>query len=62
MQTLWHVEGLTCAWLVDHPKPGKMTIEQFWLEVYDGYDPEKGQKPMESFDSIVRNLFASVRL
>jgi hypothetical protein len=62
VQTLWRVDGLTCAWLVDNPKPGKMTIEQFWLEVYDGYDPAKGQKPMESFDSIVRELFASVRL
>jgi hypothetical protein len=62
VETLWRVEGLTCAWFVDDPKPGKMTIEQFWLEVYDGYDPAKGQKPMESFDSIVRALFASVRL
>lgn len=62
VRTLWRVEGFTCAWFVDHPKPGKMTIEQFWLEVYDGYDPEKGQKPMESFDSMVRAVFASVRL
>ena len=50
VQTLWRVEGLTCAWLVDDPKPGKMTIEQFWLEAYDGYDPAKGQKPLESFE------------
>jgi len=62
VQTLWRVEGLTCAWFVDDPKPGKLTIELFWLEAYDGYDPAKGQKPMESFDSIVRALFASVRL
>jgi len=62
VQTLWRVEGLTCAWFVDEPKPGKLTIELFWLEAYDGYDPAKGQKPMESFDSIVRALFASVRL
>ena len=62
VQTLWRVEGLTCAWFVDNPKPGKATIEQFWLEVFDGYDPAKGQQPMESFDAIVRALFASVRL
>jgi hypothetical protein len=62
VQTLWRVEGLTCAWFVDDPKPGKATIEQFWLEASDGYDPAKGQKPMESFDSIVRKLFVSVRL
>ncbi len=61
-QTLWRVEGLTCAWFVDNPRPGKMTIELFWLEAYDGYDPASGQKPLESFDSIVRALFASVRL
>ncbi len=61
-QTLWRIEGLTCVWFVDHPATGKRTIEQFWLEAYDGYDPAKGQKPMESFDSIVRALFASVRL
>ena len=61
-QTLWRVEGLTCAWFVDNPRPGKATIELFWLEAYDGYDPAKDQKPLESFDSIVRALFASVRL
>ena len=62
VQPLLRVEGLTCAWFVDNPAPGKMTIELFWLEAYDGYDPSSGQKPMESFDSIVRALFASVRL
>ena len=61
-QTVWRVAGLTCAWLVDDPQPGAPTIELFWLEAYDGYDPAKGQKPLESFDSIVRALFASVRL
>jgi hypothetical protein len=62
VQTLWRVEGLSCAWFVDNPQPGKPTIEQFWLEASEGYDPAEGQKPMDSFDSVVRALFASVRL
>jgi len=53
---------LTCAWRVENPAPGKPTIEIFWLEAYDEYTPSIGQKPMESFDSIVRALFASARL
>ena len=56
------VEGLTCAWRVDVPAAGKPNVELFWLEAYDEYAPSIGQKPMESFDSIVRELFASVRL
>jgi len=56
------VEGLTCAWRVEGAAAGKQNVELFWLEAYDEYAPSIGQKPMESFDLIVRNLFASVRL
>ena len=56
------VEGLTCAWNVESPAAGAPTIELFWLEAYDDYAPPLGQKPMESFDQIVRDLFASARL
>jgi hypothetical protein len=60
--TVLRVEGLTCAWRVDNAAAGKPNIELFWLEAYDEYAPSLGQQPMESFDSIVRELFASVRL
>jgi hypothetical protein len=56
------VEGLTCAWNVENPEPGAPTIELFWLEAYDDYAPPLGQKPMVSFDQIVRDLFASAQL
>lgn len=60
--TLSHVAGLTCAWPVENPAPGKWTIEIFWLEAYDEYAPSRGQKPMPAFDATVRDLFASARL
>jgi hypothetical protein len=56
------VEGLTCAWRVEGAAAGKPNVELFWLEAYDEYAPSIGQKPMKSFDLIVRELFASVRL
>ncbi len=56
------IEGLTCAWRVEGGAPGKPNIEIFWLEAHDEYAPSLGQKPMESFALIVRELFASVRL
>jgi hypothetical protein len=57
-----HVEGLTCAWFVEKPANGKPNVELFWLEAYDGFKPQLGQKPMESFDLIVKELFQSIRL
>jgi len=59
---VFRIEGLTCAWRVERPAAGKPNIELFWLEAYDDYAPSIGQKPMESFDMIVRELFASARL
>jgi hypothetical protein len=56
------VEGLTCAWRVDGAAPGSANVELFWLEAYDDYAPALGQKPMGSFDQIVKDLFASARL
>jgi hypothetical protein len=56
------VEGLTCAWRVEHASAGKANVELFWLEASDQYAPSLGQKPMKSFDLMVRDLFASVRL
>lgn len=60
--TVSRVAGLTCAWPVENPAPGKWTIEVFWLEAYDEYAPSRGQNPMPSFDAMVRELFASARL
>jgi hypothetical protein len=57
-----HIEGLTCAWPVEAAAAGKPNVEIFWLEASDVYAPSIGQKPMESFDSTVRKLFASARL
>jgi hypothetical protein len=56
------IEGLTCAWRVDGAAAGQANVELFWLEAYDDYAPPLGQKPMESFDEIVKALFASARL
>ena len=59
------VEGLTCAWIADpssHSGHGNWTNEIFWLEAYDEYNPSIGQKPMKSFDLIVRKVFESARL
>ena len=61
-EAVLRVEGLTCAWRVEPPVPEKQNVELFWLEAYDEYVPSIGQKPMESFDPIVRTLFASVRM
>jgi hypothetical protein len=54
-----HAEGITCAWPVEHRG---WTIEICVLEASDEYRPFLGQKPMTSFDAVVRDLFASARL
>jgi hypothetical protein len=54
--------GITCAWPVEHPKPGSWKIEICVLEAYDAYKPPLGQKPLPSFDRIARALFLSMRL
>jgi hypothetical protein len=56
------VEGLTCAWRVGRHAGGNWDVELFWLEAGDEYAPSLAQKPMGSFNVIVRKLFASVRL
>jgi hypothetical protein len=61
-ETMMRIEGLTCAWDVEHAAEGKPTVELFWLEAAEAYLPSIGQKPMDSFDSIARELFASARL
>ena len=61
VQTLWHINGLTCAWYVEYPKT-EATIELFWLEIHDGFDPGSGQTPLASLDAVVRNVFASARM
>jgi len=61
-QAMLRVEGLTCAWRVANPGSGKPTIELFWLEAHEEYIPSIGQRPLGSFDLIVRELFASARL
>jgi len=55
-----HVEGLACAWPVEKPKAGKWTVESFWLEANDSSGPS--QRPMTSFDAVVRDLLLSARL
>lgn len=61
-QVHWRIAGLTCAWYVEHPDPDGMTIELFWLEVHEGYDPAKGAKPIKTFDAVARDVFRSVQL
>jgi len=61
-EAVLRVEGLTCAWRVEDAAAGQPSVELFWLEAFDLYTPHIGQRPMESFDLIVRELFASVRL
>ena len=56
------IKGIACTWPVENPAPGKWTVEICWLEAYDTYKPSLGQKPMPSFDAIVRQLFSSMRL
>ena len=55
-------EGLTCAWEVQGAAAGKHNVELFWLEVSDEHAPSLGQTPVESFDTLVREVFASARL
>jgi len=55
-------EGLTCAWSVEGAAAGKHNIELFWLEASDEHTPSLGQTPLDSFNAVVRELFASARL
>jgi hypothetical protein len=54
------VEGLACAWRVEERKPGKQTIELFWLEVFDSHHSQ--EKPLPNFQDLASQIFRSTRI
>lgn len=54
------VEGLACAWQVENPKPGKQTIELFWLEIFDAHHSQ--DKPLSNFQDLADRIFSSTRI
>jgi hypothetical protein len=45
---------------VEIPKPGKQTIEMFWLEIFDASSGQ--QQPMPNVKDVARKIFHSTRI